>query len=331
MLFPAARMSVTWTRCIRLFTVVAMLLIASALSPYAAAQSDPSVPTVCGGESPAGPPVDSALVTWEYSPPIEGATAHLVCAGATIASLIQESPGDWGVAVRDLRTRETLIANADRRFVAGSLYKLGVAAEAYARIDAGSLAEESLVLVSEQDVDPDYGGSRYAAGEYLSVRQAVYAMITQSDNGAALALVDRLGLNAVNLRFASIGMPDTRLVYDAVTTPRDVLSYFSMLADGDVVSPDASNSLVDLLAAQEINDRIPAGLPAGEGWSVAHKTANIDDMIGDAGIVYTRDNDAYALIILNQGLASYWTSVQTIRSISQSVYRVIVPHEDQPD
>jgi len=319
------------TRCFRLVTVLATLLIASASSPPAVAQSEPGEPTVCGGESLVGPPVDSELVTWEYSPPIEGGTAHLVCAGAIIASLIQESPGDWGVAVRDLHTRETLLANADRHFIAGSLYKLGVAAEAYARIDAGSLAEESLVVVSEQDVDPDYGGSRYEAGVYLSVRQAVNAMITQSDNGAALALVDRLGLNAVNLRFASIGMPDTRLVYDAVTTPRDVLGYFSMLADGEVVSLDASNSLLELLAAQEINDRIPAGLPAGQGWWVAHKTANIDDMVGDAGIVYTPNDGAYALIILNQGLASYWTSVQTIRSISQSVYRVIVPHDYQPN
>src|SRR4030088_3128498 len=176
MLFLVASMSVTRTRCFRWLTVVATLLMGLALSPYAVAQSDPSVPTVCDGELLLGPPVDSALVTWEYSPPIEGGTAHLVCAGATIASLIEESPGDWGVAVRDLRTRETLIANADRHFVAGSLYKLGVAAEAYARIDAGNLAQESLVLVSEQDVDPDYGGSRYEAGAYLSVRQAVNAL-----------------------------------------------------------------------------------------------------------------------------------------------------------
>jgi len=304
--------------------VLATLLIVSTLLPLAVAEADASRPVACDG-----PPLDTARVTWEYRPPIQGGATHLVCAGEMIASLIDDSHSDWGVAVRDLHTQETLLANPDRRFVAGSLYKLGVAAEAYARIDAGSLAEESLVFVSDQDVDPEYGGSRYAAGMYLSVRQAVHAMITQSDNGAALALVDRLGLNAVNLRFASLGMPDTRLVYDAVTTPRDVLSYFTMLADGDVVSLEASKSLVELLAAQEINDRIPAGLPVGGGWWVAHKTANIDAMVGDAGIIYTPNDGAYALIILNEGLANYWTSVETMRSISQSVYRVVVPLEGQ--
>jgi beta-lactamase class A len=304
--------------------MLATLLIVSSSPLPVGAETLAGPPLEC-----AGPPVDSVRVTWEYTPPIQGGIAHLACAGDIIGALVADSPGVWGVAVRDLHTQETLLANPDRRFVAGSLYKLGVAAEAYARIGAGTLAEESLVLVSDQDVDPEYGGSRYVAGMSLSVREAVHAMITQSDNGASLALVDRLGLNAVNLRFASLGMPDTRLIYDAVTTPRDVLSYFTMLADGDVVSIEASIRLVELLAAQEINDRIPAGLPVDGGWWVAHKTANIDTMVGDAGIVYTPNDEAYALIILNEGLASYGSAVETMRSISGSVYRVIVPFEGQ--
>jgi beta-lactamase class A len=307
-----------------LLSVLATLLIVSTSPVHALFEPGGGPPGAC-----VGPPADSVRVSWEYSPPIQGGSAHLACAGEMIAALITESAGDWGVAVRDLHTQETLLANPDRHFVAGSLYKLGVAAEAYARIDAGTLAEESPVLVSQEDVDPEYGGSRYVAGMYLSVRQAVHAMITQSDNGAALALVDRLGLNAVNLRFELLGMPDTRLVYDAVTTPRDVLSYFTMLADGEVVSVEASQSMVQLLAAQEINDRIPAGLPVGEGWWVAHKTANIDTMVGDAGIVYTPNDAAYALIVLNEGLANYSTSVETMRSISRRVYRVTVPRAGQ--
>lgn len=102
------------------------------------------------------------------------------------------------------------------------------------------------------------------------------------------------------------------------------MTYFTRLANQDVVSRDASDSLVKLLAAQEINDRIPAGLPPGGGWRVAHKTANVDEMVGDAGIVYTPADDAYALVILTQGPASYETSVQAMRSISQQVYRLLV-------
>jgi beta-lactamase class A len=52
-----------------------------------------------------------------------------------------------GLAVRDFTTGETLFAKAYRHFVAGSLYKLGVAAEAYARISQGTLQEKSCVVV----------------------------------------------------------------------------------------------------------------------------------------------------------------------------------------
>lgn len=152
------------------------------LPARAVAQGDSVSPEVCDAEAPIDLPIDSGSMSWEYNPPAPPGTAHLGCAGVTLDSIIHESPGNWGIAVRDLRSRETLIANPDQHFVAGSLYKLGVAAEAYARIDAGGLAEESLVLVSDQDVDPEYGGSRYAAGTYLSVQQALQAMITESDN-----------------------------------------------------------------------------------------------------------------------------------------------------
>jgi beta-lactamase class A len=50
-------------------------------------------------------------------------------------------------------------------------------------------------------------------------------MLTLSDNGAALALVDRMGVDAVNQRFIALGMPHTRLDYDAQTTPQDMLQY----------------------------------------------------------------------------------------------------------
>jgi beta-lactamase class A len=234
------------------------------------------------------------------------------------------------MAVRDFSTGETLLVNADRPFVGGSLYKLGVAAEALARIDNGTLGEDSAVVVGPQDVDLQYGGSRYAAGTILTVEQALVSMLTASDNGAALALVDRLSLTAVNTRFVALGMPDTRLVYDSETTARDLLTYFSLLADGKLVSQQASDQIIHLLAAQQINDRIPAGLPQRESWWVAHKTGNVDDMLGDAGVVYTA-NGAFALVIINQRMVNYSDSLQIFRMVSRVAYRAIVPENQDSE
>jgi hypothetical protein len=56
---------------------------------------------------------------------------------------------------------------------------------------------------------------------------------------------------------------------------------------GELISADTSQRLTQLLEAQQINDRIPSALPADQDWRVAHKTANVDDMMGDAGVVYS--------------------------------------------
>jgi hypothetical protein len=47
-------------------------------------------------------------------------------------------------------------------------------------------------------------------------------------------MVNRLGPNALNRRFASLGMPDTHLIYDAETSPRDMLNLFLPLPDGEL-------------------------------------------------------------------------------------------------
>jgi beta-lactamase class A len=298
-----------------------IFIFACALStPSAAAQSNPTPDPACGAI-----PDDTDALQWEYVPPTSG-PAHLLCVAGNLGDAVSASRGTWGVAVRDFSTGESLLINPDRSFIAGSLYKLGVAAEAYARISEGTLSEDSYVAVSPEDVSPEYGGSRYASGTYLTIHDALLAMLTESDNGAALATIDRLGLAAVNQRFVDLGMPNTRLMYDAESTPRDLLTYFSLLADSELITPEVSDSILNLLSAQQINYLIPDGLPVDEDWRMAHKTGNIDAMLGDAGIVFA-PHEVFALVILNNDLVSYGASINTFHAIAARVYASLVPPE----
>lgn len=83
--------------------------------------------------------------------------------------------------------------------------------------------------------------------------------------------------------------PPARLANPAtannVTTPADMARLFSLLLEGKVVSPAASQEMLALLADQRITDRLPAALPAGT--SVAHKTGNLPGVVHDAGVIYT--------------------------------------------
>jgi beta-lactamase class A len=69
-----------------------------------------------------------------------------------------------------------------------------------------------------------------------------------------------------------------------VTTPRDIASFFRQLASGTLIDPATSSQITEILLGQQINDRIPALLPAGT--PVAHKTGNLDWVCHDAGILW---------------------------------------------
>ncbi|EMR06646.1 Extended-spectrum beta-lactamase PER-1 precursor [Bhargavaea cecembensis DSE10] len=66
-------------------------------------------------------------------------------------------------------------------------------------------------------------------------------------------------------------------------TPDDMTAILTNLAEGAFISPGLSESVLDILYRQQLNDRIPARLPAGT--KVAHKTGTIASAVNDAGII----------------------------------------------
>jgi len=80
-----------------------------------------------------------------------------------------------------------------------------------------------------------------------------------------------------------------------VTTPRDIASFFYQLANGTLIDPDTSSQMTEILLGQQINDRIPALLPAGT--PVAHKTGNLDWVNHDAGILWGRRGTTIAVLM----------------------------------
>ncbi len=69
-----------------------------------------------------------------------------------------------------------------------------------------------------------------------------------------------------------------------VTNAADMAALYLMLINGQIISDAASQEMLVLLEDQQINDRLPAYLPADT--VVAHKTGNLDGLIHDAGIIF---------------------------------------------
>jgi len=76
--------------------------------------------------------------------------------------------------------------------------------------------------------------------------------------------------------------------------------------------------MLDVLLAQEFNDKIPAGVP--RGVRVAHKTGEITAHSHDAAIVYPPGTRPYVLVVLTGGIASSTAADGLIADLSRIVY-----------
>ena len=74
----------------------------------------------------------------------------------------------------------------------------------------------------------------------------------------------------------------------------------------------------EILLAQEVNDKIPAGLPPG--ILVAHKTGEITAVSHDAAVVYPPGRKPYVLVVMTRGLRESAQSTALIADISRLVY-----------
>jgi beta-lactamase class A len=240
--------------------------------------------------------------------PAAAGTAELV---QHLDQLVSTFPGGAGLWIADPNLSTPLYSHdADEPINTASLYKLAVLAEAERRVDAGELHYSDIITIEDEDITED--GSFELAGTELTLDEALEAMITISDNGAALALWHVLGPENINATLQRVGIKDFHVFLnwdeDNIATPRAVGTLLTLLAKRQLISAAASDRMLARLERQQINDRLPAELP--EGVVVAHKTGNLPGLTHDAGIIFTPsgprvvvamtwdafDADAYAFI-----------------------------------
>ncbi len=244
---------------------------------------------------------------------------------AMLARIAAEPGAAVAVLLRDPEQGFFVAIEPDRRFHAASTMKLPVLIELARRHDARelrwtdslpvhnsfrSLADGSpFSLAPERDGDSTvYGflGRRAAAG-WLAER-----MIVRSSNLATNLLIERLGAERVTRTIRALGadsMAVLRGVEDGraferglnnTATARDLATLLLALAEGAAASPAATAEMLRILAAQEFNDGIPAGLPPGT--RVAHKTGEITGTWHDAALVYPPAGRPFALVVLSRGI-----------------------------
>jgi beta-lactamase class A len=250
----------------------------------------------------------------------EGA-APLVSAPA-LATLVQQHLGEqrgiFGVAIKALDGGHGVLVNADRAFPAASLFKLPVMYEVYRQRDAGLLTLAERLVLTGRHAQLDLGTLDLPIGSAVTVEAALRRMIVISDNATANMLADRVGWPSLNGTMRDLGLHETRLTGDALTTsPRDMLLLLELLARGEGPSAASSAEMIELLLDQRVNDRLPARLPPGT--AVAHKTGNLDGVIHDVGIVYA-PGATFVIALLAEDAPDYAAVARAQAALTRAAY-----------
>jgi beta-lactamase class A len=277
------------------------------------------------------------------------ATDRLAELGERIEGRIAASGAEVvGVYFKDLVTGDSLLIGADTRVHAASMMKVPVMIQLYRDQEAGLLTlDDSLTIrkTFESIVDgslyelgaPDDSDTTLyrRIGERESIRRLAELMITVSSNLATNMLIEHVGAERVTATMRELGADSIEVLrgvedikaYRAglsnTTTARDLGVILVAIAERAAASAESCGEMIDILLAQEFNEKIPAGLPAGT--SVAHKTGWIPDYVShDGGIVYPDSGHEYVLVVLTKGDEGHdEIADQLVADISRMVYAMV--------
>jgi beta-lactamase class A len=222
--------------------------------------------------------------------------------------------GSVSLYAKNLDTGAEYSLGGDDRVRTASTIKVAVMIEAFARVAEGKAKwTDELVLTKEKKVAGSGILHEFSDGLRLTFRDAVTLMMVLSDNAATNLVIDTMGADAVNARMQLLGMKETRLMRKVFgggeseegkkeenkrfglgrTSPREMVALVEKLERGEIVSPQVSKEMLELMKREQGTDGIWREL-----WRVpkATKSGALDALRSNVGIIYhTRGRIALAI------------------------------------
>ncbi len=233
---------------------------------------------------------------------------------ARIRNLVRGFHGTAGIYVKNLRSGRSAGFQADSIFPTCSMIKVSIMAGLFNRIDQGQLSYDQTLTYRDSLFYPGVdilGGFHDSATILLS--KLVMLMITESDNTAALwcqglagggqAINEWLsdhGFQVMRVNSRTPGREAARDLYGwGQTSPREMARLFTMIRDGKVINPAASErmyrNLIRIYWDGEALSQIPPYVQA------ASKQGAVDDSRSETVLVNSKGGD-YVFSVITKNL-----------------------------
>ena len=217
---------------------------------------------------------------------------------------LRKLPGNISGIYKNLRTGECLSWRPDAPHEAASVIKLYLMAAMFQGFHDGDFRPCDRLTVRREDCVPSCGVLTYLdMDRQVSLRDLTELMIIVSDNTACNVLADYYTLPRIQEFIREkLGRKDTlfrRKIFDYerakagldnYTTAADVAWLLEEIRLGRLVSPEASEAMLNMLRHQQLNGKLPFRLHAMQDDPViAHKTGENPGTTHDVGIIEGKD------------------------------------------
>ena len=218
-----------------------------------------------------------------------------------LAERLASIGGHTGVYIKNLATGEVFAHHETDPIEAASVIKIPVMIEAFRQEAAGLLRLSEIHVLRDEERLPSCGTLKTMhEGIPMTLLDLVKLMIIVSDNAATNILIRRLGMENINRTIEALNLGSTwlnRLLFDAEAAARGVINMVSALDmaqlleglyKGQIVTPEASRQMFDILLDQRLNGKLPFFTHVHD-IRLAHKTGEDDRLTHDVGIFLTEE------------------------------------------
>jgi len=248
--------------------------------------------------------------------------------------------GEVGVYVKNLKTGKIAEVDGDSIFPTASMIKVPIMAGIFNKIEKGALDYRSVLTYRDSLLykGDDLLGS-FKDGEKITLGKVLMLMAATSDNTASLwaqslagtgteinALMESYGLQYTRVNSRTPGRTANQKKYGwGQTTPREMATLLTLIREGKLVSPAASERIYRNLTTIFFDGQAPSQIPPD--IEVASKSGAVDRSRSEVLLVNAPDY-VFCIITKNQKDTS-WTynneGYAVVRAVSKALWEYFEP------
>jgi beta-lactamase class A len=252
--------------------------------------------------------------------------------------------GQVGIFVQNLKTGKTAELNADTLFPTASMIKVSIQCGVMDKIEKGELQYNQKLVYRDSLLYPgeDILGS-FNDGDTIELSKVVMLMITMSDNTASTWLqkivtgeyinnwLDKNGFKVMRVNSRVKGRESIRAKYGwGVTTPREMCRMFTLIRNGEAVSPAASERMYRDLIRIYWDDKALSQIPPY--IQAASKQGALDESKSETVLVNAPHGDYVFSIITNNNKDQRWVpdneAYRLIQKVSALLWHYYEPQSN---